>query len=256
MMSKNWKFHKRFNIPQNEEIIEVFSCSVGQPPKMGNLFLSENHICFYSNILSHKTKRVVPLKEVVEMRKGKVVGIKVFYRVSGKIDTLRFSGFKKVNEAFDTLLNHWKRKQESGHFDALEMGPAYFQPPPGKTSSSSLGVLFVTLVEGKEMPRNVKGPVNAFCTLTCGDTFHRSQTSKSTQPKWGQKFAFPLKYMEQVNNLEIRVYDSQRMDTQSTNRTSGGFLLLPSSQISFSHSSPSPLPYLKGHLVGREEGKA
>lgn len=41
------------------------------------------------------------------------------------------------------------------------MGPAYFQPPPGKTSSSSLGVLFVTLVEGKEMPRNVKGTPNS-----------------------------------------------------------------------------------------------
>ena len=55
MQSKDYKFKARFGVPQ-EQLIEVFGCTMGRTPILGNLFLSQNHLCFYSNILSKKTK--------------------------------------------------------------------------------------------------------------------------------------------------------------------------------------------------------
>nr|CAD7263370.1 unnamed protein product [Timema shepardi] len=66
-----FKFHRLFNMPQDEKLVNYYSCSYwkGRMPRQGWLYLSVNHLCFYAYILGRGTKLVVRWSDVTELDK-------------------------------------------------------------------------------------------------------------------------------------------------------------------------------------------
>lgn len=64
-------FHKLFpEISDGESLTQAFSCALQKDGLFqGKLFVSENHVCFYSSVLLKDTKLVIPLSTVREVRK-------------------------------------------------------------------------------------------------------------------------------------------------------------------------------------------
>lgn len=52
------KFESRFNFPEGEKLITYYSCCCwkGKVPRQGWLYLSINHLCFYSFFLGKERK--------------------------------------------------------------------------------------------------------------------------------------------------------------------------------------------------------
>ena len=52
------KFEARFNFPEAEKLITYYSCCCwkGRVPRQGWLYLSSNHLCFYSFFLGKERK--------------------------------------------------------------------------------------------------------------------------------------------------------------------------------------------------------
>ena len=52
------KFHRTFDMPAEERLINYYSCSYwnSKLPKQGWMYLSVTHLCFYSYILGKETK--------------------------------------------------------------------------------------------------------------------------------------------------------------------------------------------------------
>ncbi len=91
---------------------------------------------------------------------------------------VRFSGFTRVNETYEKLMWHWNRfaillvggrkggtrsytyfnsrcKDEESQM--TERKPFLYDLPAHKNSNSFLGVLFITIIEAKQLPRNFRG---------------------------------------------------------------------------------------------------
>lgn len=68
---RNREFHQTFKkIPSNENLIDDFSCALSKDILVhGRLYLSENYLCFKSNILGWVTNLMIPLQEVVQIEK-------------------------------------------------------------------------------------------------------------------------------------------------------------------------------------------
>ncbi|XP_061150604.1 uncharacterized protein LOC133165156 isoform X6 [Syngnathus typhle] len=67
----NRSFHKVFHeIPEEENLTHTFVCSLQKEvPYHGKLFISENHVCFFSSVLLKETKVVMPTSIITEVKK-------------------------------------------------------------------------------------------------------------------------------------------------------------------------------------------
>ena len=77
-------FYDTFNIA-NESVMMSVSCSLGS--RLGRVYVTYNHIAFYSNILMFTKKKVVPLRDVVAVWKfdGMVGGVTILSNTHGEI---------------------------------------------------------------------------------------------------------------------------------------------------------------------------
>ncbi|CAH6721149.1 membrane-anchored lipid-binding protein Lam5p [[Candida] jaroonii] len=68
---RNKEFHQIFKkIPKDEFLIDDFSCALSKDILVqGRMYLSQNFICFKSNILGWVTNLLIPLQEVVQIEK-------------------------------------------------------------------------------------------------------------------------------------------------------------------------------------------
>ncbi|CAN9503389.1 unnamed protein product [Ophioblennius macclurei] len=66
----NKSFHKVFpDIPEDEKLTHTFTCALQKEVLYhGRLFVSENHVCFYSSVLLKDTKVVIPHSSVREVK--------------------------------------------------------------------------------------------------------------------------------------------------------------------------------------------
>ncbi|XP_070775133.1 GRAM domain-containing protein 2B-like [Enoplosus armatus] len=64
-------FHKLFQeIPEAENLTHSFTCALQKEVLYhGKLFVSDNHVCFYSSVLLKDTKVVIPVSSVREVKK-------------------------------------------------------------------------------------------------------------------------------------------------------------------------------------------
>lgn len=66
------KFHKLFNMPKEEKLVNYYSCSYwkGKVPRQGWMYLSVNHICFYSYLMGKEAKLIIRWTDVTKLDRG------------------------------------------------------------------------------------------------------------------------------------------------------------------------------------------
>ena len=65
-----------FNLPQKENIFDDFGCALLKNILLhGRMFLTENYICFYSNVLGFTHKQIISIADVVRIVKKRSLGL-------------------------------------------------------------------------------------------------------------------------------------------------------------------------------------
>uniref|UniRef100_A0A6B2EBH3 Putative gtpase-activating protein gyp2 n=1 Tax=Phlebotomus kandelakii TaxID=1109342 RepID=A0A6B2EBH3_9DIPT len=66
------KFRERFNMPEEERLVNYYSCNYtkNRLPRQGHIYLSLNHLCFYSYIFGKETKLVLSYTEITDISRA------------------------------------------------------------------------------------------------------------------------------------------------------------------------------------------
>ncbi|XP_076990013.1 TBC1 domain family member 8 isoform X3 [Tamandua tetradactyla] len=96
------KFEARFNFPEAEKLVTFYSCCCwkGRVPRQGWLYLSINHLCFYSFFLGKELKLVVPWVDVQRLERTSSVFLTDTIRVTTRDKERDFSMFLNLEEVF------------------------------------------------------------------------------------------------------------------------------------------------------------
>lgn len=99
------KFERHFALPSSEKLVTYFSCCCwkGRVPRQGFLYLSSNHVCFYSFLLGKEVKLVVPWAEVVRLERVSSGLMHEAVRLVTRQKVREFSMFLNLDEAFRVL---------------------------------------------------------------------------------------------------------------------------------------------------------
>lgn len=99
------KFEARFNFPEAEKLITYYSCCCwkGRVPRQGWLYLSINHLCFYSFFLGKELKLVVPWVDIQKLEKTSNVFLTATIRVTTHSKERDFSMFLNLDEVFKIM---------------------------------------------------------------------------------------------------------------------------------------------------------
>uniref|UniRef100_A0A8C5E8B3 TBC1 domain family member 9 n=2 Tax=Gouania willdenowi TaxID=441366 RepID=A0A8C5E8B3_GOUWI len=96
------KFRKLFGMPEEEKLVNYYSCSYwkGKVPRQGWLYLSINHLCFYSYLLGKEAKLVVRWADITQLEKSATLLLPDAIKVSTRNKEHVFSVFLNINETF------------------------------------------------------------------------------------------------------------------------------------------------------------
>ncbi|KAF6718729.1 TBC1 domain family member 9 [Oryzias melastigma] len=96
------KFRKLFGMPEEEKLVNYYSCSYwkGKVPRQGWLYLSINHLCFYSYLLGKEVKLVVRWADITQLEKSATLLLPDVIKVSTRSNEHVFSVFLNINETF------------------------------------------------------------------------------------------------------------------------------------------------------------
>ncbi|CCF58089.1 hypothetical protein KAFR_0D04410 [Kazachstania africana CBS 2517] len=111
---KNAEFHNLFKdtgLGPNEKLIIDHSCALSRDILLqGRMYISNQHICFYSNILGWVSTVFIPFKEIVQIEKKTTAGI---FPNGIVIDTLHtkyiFASFISRDSTFDLITDVWNQ---------------------------------------------------------------------------------------------------------------------------------------------------
>lgn len=105
------KFRRHFKqLPQNEEVLNYFSCAfVSDILLQGFLYITNQHIAFYSNVFGYITKLLIPITSVARISKEKTVKIIPNAIAVATADERHvFSSFLSREAAYQLMVNVWK----------------------------------------------------------------------------------------------------------------------------------------------------
>ncbi|XP_062831452.1 TBC1 domain family member 8 isoform X3 [Anolis carolinensis] len=96
------KFETRFNFPEAEKLITFYSCCCwkGKVPRQGWLYLSSNHLCFYSFFLGKELKLSIPWVDVQKLERTSNIFMTDIIRITTQSKERDFSMFLNIDEAF------------------------------------------------------------------------------------------------------------------------------------------------------------
>lgn len=99
------KFERHFALPSTEKLVTYFSCCCwkGRVPRQGFLYLSSNHVSFYSFLLGKEVKFVIPWAEVVRLERVSSGLMHEAVRLVTRQKLREFSMFLNLDEAFGVL---------------------------------------------------------------------------------------------------------------------------------------------------------
>ncbi|XP_016012745.1 TBC1 domain family member 8 isoform X3 [Rousettus aegyptiacus] len=99
------KFEARFNFPEAEKLITYYSCCCwkGRVPRQGWLYLSINHLCFYSFFLGKELKLVVPWVDIQKLEKTSNAFLTATIRITTHKKERDFSMFLNLEEVFKIM---------------------------------------------------------------------------------------------------------------------------------------------------------
>ncbi|XP_054982845.1 TBC1 domain family member 9B isoform X2 [Sorex araneus] len=99
------KMRRQFGMPEGERLVNYYSCSFwkGRVPRQGWLYLSVNHLCFYSFLLGKEVSLVVQWVDVTRLDKSATLLFPESIRVATRDQDLFFSMFLNVAETFKLM---------------------------------------------------------------------------------------------------------------------------------------------------------
>ncbi|XP_020776490.2 LOW QUALITY PROTEIN: TBC1 domain family member 8 [Boleophthalmus pectinirostris] len=99
------KFELHFGLPSSEKLVTYFSCCCwkGRVPRQGLLYLSTNHVSFYSFLLGKEVKFVIPWAEVVRLEWVSSGLMHDAIRLVTRQKIREFSMFLNRDEAFGAI---------------------------------------------------------------------------------------------------------------------------------------------------------
>ncbi|KAF6725520.1 TBC1 domain family member 9B [Oryzias melastigma] len=99
------KMRRLFGMPEEEKLVNYYSCSFwkGRVPRQGWLYLSVNHLCFYSFLLGKEVTLVVPWTEVTQLEKNATLVFPESVRVSTRHTEHFFSMFLNITDTFKLM---------------------------------------------------------------------------------------------------------------------------------------------------------
>ncbi|PVU94890.1 hypothetical protein BB561_002204 [Smittium simulii] len=111
-LKKNADFHFLFrNIPINEMLFKDYGCALQRDIlTQGRLYVTENYLCFYSNIFGWITKIVINLEEVISIEKKMTALIIPNAMEISTLHTRRFfASFISRDSAYMTVYSLWQK---------------------------------------------------------------------------------------------------------------------------------------------------
>uniref|UniRef100_A0A673B1I3 TBC1 domain family member 8 n=1 Tax=Sphaeramia orbicularis TaxID=375764 RepID=A0A673B1I3_9TELE len=99
------KFELHFGLPSSEKLVTYYSCCCwkGRVPRQGFLYLSINHMAFYSFLLGKEVKFVIPWAEVTQLERVSTGLMHEAIRVSTRQRQREFSMFLNLDEAYGVI---------------------------------------------------------------------------------------------------------------------------------------------------------
>ncbi|XP_040912855.1 TBC1 domain family member 8 isoform X2 [Toxotes jaculatrix] len=99
------KFELHFGLPSSEKLVTYYSCCCwkGRVPRQGFLYLSINHMAFYSFLLGKEVKFVIPWADVTRLERVSTGLMTEAIRVSTRQRQREFSMFLNLDEAFGVI---------------------------------------------------------------------------------------------------------------------------------------------------------
>nr|XP_046261006.1 TBC1 domain family member 8 [Scatophagus argus] len=99
------KFELHFGLPSSEKLVTYYSCCCwkGRVPRQGFLFLSINHMSFYSFLLGKEVKFVIPWADVTRLERVSTGLMTEAIRVSTRQRQREFSMFLSLDETFGVI---------------------------------------------------------------------------------------------------------------------------------------------------------
>lgn len=99
------KMRKQFWMPEGEKLVNYYSCSYwkGRVPRQGWLYLTVNHLCFYSFLLGKEVSLVVQWVDITRLEKNATLLFPESIRVDTRDQELFFSMFLNIGETFKLM---------------------------------------------------------------------------------------------------------------------------------------------------------
>nr|XP_033805315.1 TBC1 domain family member 8 isoform X2 [Geotrypetes seraphini] len=99
------KFETRFNFPEVEKLVTYYSCCCwkARVPRQGWLYLSINHLCFYSFFLGKEFKLSIPWVDIQKLERASNVFMADTIRITIRSKERDFSMFLDINETFKIM---------------------------------------------------------------------------------------------------------------------------------------------------------
>nr|XP_020441061.1 TBC1 domain family member 9B isoform X2 [Monopterus albus] len=99
------KMRRLFRMPDEEKLVNYYSCSYwkGRVPRQGWLYLSVNHLCFYSFLLGKEVSLVVQWTEVTQLEKNATLVFPGSICVSTRHTEHFFSMFLNISDTFKLM---------------------------------------------------------------------------------------------------------------------------------------------------------
>lgn len=99
------KFRKYFNMPKEEKLVNHYSCSYwkGNIPRQGWMYLSVNHMCFYSFLMGREAKLILRWADITKLERGNNMLLPDSVKVSTRDADHYFSMLLHSRETFDLM---------------------------------------------------------------------------------------------------------------------------------------------------------
>ncbi|XP_037673529.1 TBC1 domain family member 9B isoform X2 [Choloepus didactylus] len=131
------KMRKQFGMPGGEKLVNYYSCSYwkGRVPRQGWLYLTVNHLCFYSFLLGREVSLVVQWVDVTRLEKNATLLFPESIRVATRDQELFFSMFLSIGETF-RLMEQLANRAVRQLLDSEGFPEAAAPPRPGRPHRS------------------------------------------------------------------------------------------------------------------------
>ncbi|MED6283785.1 hypothetical protein CHARACLAT_012502 [Characodon lateralis] len=191
----NETFHKLFQeIPKEERLIHTFTCALQREVLYhGRLFVSQNHVCFYSSVLLKATKVVIAISSMREIKKHNPALTVLSVRTSSGEKYL-FASLRKYTICYRLLQSLCCQAQEGSPNSSPSLSSAQFEAEQDVASSFSSSESFDN-VDLNNGITPVNDEANGTCRSTQGSSF-KNENSRAEK-------VVPFLFFREILSLRV-----------------------------------------------------